>query len=826
MFLLQNNLKDIIKPSELCGLLNTPIQENKGLLLTDCPCCHNPLWVLDTGFVCYNAGCRFFAGNSVDYLAQREGGYAQAIATLLRLIPPSRLPGIGTSDEIIQKGAGEFIKVRRLYEFFLRRSHRELPDSIAGLQTISSLKMMGIDPTRLRKSIFIVEPTDLAMLLSLCNDLDDKIVFPTGSICTLFPYWSSHHEVSTLFLHYTREQNAKFVCLNPARFGFWGLADTRPDGIKFFARQNYMQAAAESCHFADLHKGYFCLGAAMDARQPNLNQWLPPQMTYIYEPGKDRMLNTWAGLSSSLQLDVIQATQDNVSSLNQRPAPWNDFLLEETIRKIRAAGVVTAECKLFLENASPNPSVRQRLIDHFKRSQEYSIASDLETNWKTVSIYQDDKLRLFENPNGYFACKSRSPLQHSISNFIFQFKHNLVFLDSVDIYHCGAMVFEGNEYPISINTKLLDSVIEIESVARRSKLDLRATENSTSHLPVMRDRALGKYLVPYFRESVSRLPIVNGVPFLGWSNDKQIFFGPHWMSKKGVIERAPYIFHPDMQVFRHYRNTVPLPGFASQAEYPTVVCDVLSQTAALLARGFMNYQIKPIPVCNNAYAKQALSSLFYLVGQTSEIQLNFNLRPSNEMQGLRGFPAVAFGYHTGQAERSVLPVFLMQEHGLMFSDPLDEGTLGRIAAFGYHIFQRIPQWLQTTGGKEYVKQRGLFYASELAEEGKQIIENVMGIDNWPKTHTPCRLLEKILRSIPYQDTEKFFSHNWSIQRIIFDYGKLNVDRVELELELRSLTDKVWMKQTSVEVDSMALMPILENFYQGMPKLTPILSAVG
>ena len=825
MFLLQNNLKDIIKPTELCGLLNVPIQSNKGLLVSECPRCHNPLWVLDTGFVCYNADCHFFAGNAVDYLAHREGGYAKALSTLFRLIPPSQLPGISTEQETVQKAAGEFIKMRRLFEFFLRRSQRDLPSSLGALQTIASLKMSGIDPTKLRKSIFIVEPQELTELLNICNDVDEKINFPTNAICTLFPYWSSHHEISTLFLHYTSERNAKYACLNPARFGFWGLADTRPDGLKFYARQNYMQAAAESCHFADIHKGYFCLAAALDARQPNLNQWMPKNMTYIYDPTQDRMLNTWSALQSTLNLDVIYATKDNLSSLHQRSSNWDSFLFEETIKRIQGDGVVTAESKLFLENANPNPQVRQRLVDHFRRVQEHAIATDLEVNWKTISIYQDDKLRLFENPHGYFACKSRSPLQHSISNFVFNFKHNLVFLDSVDIYHCGSMVFEGNEYPVSVNTKLLDSVVEIESVARRSKLS-NAIDTGNSHLPVMRDRALAKYLVPYFRESVSRLPITNGVPFLGWSNDKQIFFGPHWMTKKGVIERAPYTFHPDMQVFRHYKNSVPLQGFASLADYPTVVCDVLSQTAALLARGFMNYQIKPIPVCNNAFAKQALAALFHLVGQVSEIQLNFNLRPSNEMQGLRGFPAVAYGYHTGQAERSVLPVFLMQENGLMFSDTLSEELLGRIASFGYHIFQRIPQWMQLTNGKEYVKQRGLFYASELAEEGKQIIENVLGINNWPKTHPPCLLLEKALRAIPYQDTEKFFSHNWAIQRIIFDYAKLNVDRTELELELRSLTDKVKMNASTVEVDSLALMPILENFYQGLPKLTPILGAVG
>jgi hypothetical protein len=761
--------------------------------------------VLPTGLLCSNKDCFFRAGSIVDYMAVRTGSMRAAVELLVsqfkeQIVQLSQYQ----SSEIVPAITASAVAKRTLFEFFLRL-RLDASDNISHAQAKGFLAAQSIDYEHVKASVYPATAEDMLTLQRLAGNLGIDIVVPSGPVI-LFPYFGNHHSVAQVIA--VQGTRSHYIKLLPYRFSLFALNEGRPDSSCQLSYEFY-EAATLNSRYHSFDPAKICYGLWHNPFTRKMGV-VPKQPIYLYNSDHDaKSINVVTAFSRSCSGLLVSPDRGT-------PLPWNAFLVTEVIRRLRKAGSLTSEIRLFLDTARPALNEQTQIFSELKKFNLYTLAGEIADYMRAGPVFQADNVSLFETPEGYYITRKEGDYKTQVANFTVQLETNLTFPDSDELFHTGYLTFQGCRYPLMLENRSLDRAQDFESSARSA-----LAHQDVELMPAVSDRAGVKHAQAYLRAMTATLPRVDGLMRLGWSGRRDSFVTPTCRIRETALE-THHVFHPSVDVLKSYRTTG-LEDLGYQGRLSPGLSALVAQATALVARSFLNLPVKPIQIRNSPSARHILLEVFRGLGQKEIIRLNFNIRANNtELRGTDGYPFVAYGYTTGQIERSTLPAFILGEEGTTLEGEVSTEELNYAAIMLCRAVCATAAFMIKTQGKDYRRQQAVSNETELAREGAWLIQEVCGME-WTQSPARYQMIEQMLRTTPLEKVEEVFSHYLAGQRLYIDLRLLDtsVDPVTLELELSHMTTSFAKTRNYFSVDALSGMLILNNFYEDKAFPNPI-----
>ena len=820
------------RPLQLICDLDRPLQVLAGkTYLTPCPSCGNQMQILDSGFFCPNQGCFFRAGSPIDYLRASVPTYEEALQQFRNMYGEAvrRACGAESWESIKAEFAKQAARQRRLFNYFLKLRQRNKPEPIGMVMLHSWLCKNGIDMESCSCSAFLADKEDLHGLRRLIAECGaDDTIPDTVENVVLFPYFGNHHTIAEITVYDRASDKNYAVKIDPYRFVFSGLLEPG-EGLQVQLCHNHIDAAVLNGRYRSFQLGKICYSVLCNPEEQEIG-FMPESPVYMHKQDS----KTEKESLRKIRISMIAALAAHYPKLeiaghdfhdSPHPAPpvsWREFVVREFLALAEAEAGITAPVQTFLECARPSTAMLAEISRELRSRNLRRIAEELEAYSKAAVIFKDPKLTIHATTSGYTAIRKDS-MRSAITNFTCEFDQNLVFPDSASVYHIGRMFFDGYEYPLIISSTDLDNPKQLESAARSSEMRF-AGKKPSNLVPAVPDRKNAQHLIAHFRGSVCHLPRIEGTPFLGWDIHRRNFYGASWHVSENALESRASLMHPDLPNLGHF-SAEELPMIPVTADLPDVICDVISQAAAMMARSYLHHPVQPIKFINSPENRTVLGAIFAGLGQQSVIPMAFNGRISgSELPGLSGFPALTIGYNRSQTEKAELPVFMLLDTGCQFTETYDPDLLNRAAGVLRSVMARCAAWLLETQGKRFHRQASVLYDVAICREGEAMIREACNLPGWSTSETPYESIESALRQIPYDKVSDYFAHDLANQQVVFTFKKLKVeDEAALEKDLQEVCQKLEMLSGMAVMDAMSAIELLCNFYQSAPRLQSLRS---
>lgn len=804
-------IEQIVNPIELVHLLSDEINVSEaGQYTTICPKCESKLHILDNEFVCENSLCSFRAGSVIDYLIVKGiCNWEDSIETLDRI-----LSGKLKNSYIYKNQKTITTKLknkRKILDLFLKKILNYSNDNIKVIQFRSSLRSQGIDPDILRHSIFVLNSTETEQLKSIIENINEGKSLNLSGINIFLPYFSSYSNISHLIVLKSPEAKPDKIDVNPSRTSFFGLLQRHPKCKETHLAFTYAVASKLNSQYSRVSPGSVCMHL-MHTPTADGSPLVIPEAKYIATGVSNTDLRSVSIIQRYVpKLEVIE----NRVFLHKEPdiVSSNEFILECVIKELKNKIPIN----VILSIADLDHKGRQGLLEHLHANRYFNEAEEVRNFFKTLPIYKDEKITLFDTPNGYVIRKHNSEyFNNYVSNFTIELEKNIVFSESTDIFHAGQLLFNNEKFNVVFKQEELDKITELERVARRSII---GNGNNDINIPTIKDKAASKYLTAHFREQVSQLPRVEGVPMLGWSPRRTSFYSPYFIADKNNTRVGKKYLHPAISTLSNYTNEV---EDISKLYYdlPECIVNILNQSAAFIVRSFLSMQIRPLPFYNNSEARRLLTDIFLALGQTCLLQLNSNMR-GEEISGLRGFPFCGVGYTASQVSKSNIPGFILCDLGNKVNETFTPDIIHKAQSTLRFILKNVVKWAFNTRAENFQQINSVSRSNAYSKEGASIIIDACNLTSWPSSKTPFENLDSLLSTIGFDEVKNYFIRNINTHKLQIKNELLNkaTNISGLENELRSLSKSVSFNDTTIDVDSESMLEALNSYYH----MTPVLS---
>lgn len=788
-----------------CVLGLSPVIEQDACV-TSCPKCSSVMYIMDSGFVCSNDSCSFLAGGVVEMLAVLgHTGINRAVGEFCHVFDSAHklLDGVDL-DEV----SGILATRRKLFDFFLKRIHSiRRPMSVA--RTEAALFKMGMDIDCNRMSAYILDAEGLEELSRILARFDCTLPeIPSGASPLVVPCYYNHHTIKSIYLSFPSRPSAahKVVHLGKGPVVAWaGLLQ----GNRAAKEAKIASSVAEMLRGnADAHRlceegRHLCyiFKGSRDAIG-----WKPDKGSVLESDDIDMIVRLSELETAAESLDVTRKSGESVDS--------REFILEECFRRLSRSGSIDLEAKLALSAAKLSETERNALVANLNAARLFVAADEVKKMVKFFVIHSDDKNILYSSHEGYALGRRDGSPPTPVTNFTLDIVENIVFMDDPDVFHVANLKIGTYESEIVLRPECIDRPKELEASTRMMSRSLEA-------IPTIKDNSCGRMVSSFLRKQVSTAPRAEGIPFLGWNDQRTRIYGPSWYADResGCVNIRARL-HPFRKDMDHFSNDVRIPRVMHE-DLPDEIVGFITQYVGMLVRGFFGYPVKGVAVKNDGLHRDTLMRLAESIGQTSLVVDDAGVRNGRHDAALRGLPYCALS--TMPSKRGGMretPSFCLYDDGpVMFSTTHSDTCLEKARSTLSCAVTSVCGWLFTEDARSFTTSNSVSLQNSYAIEGAYAIGRACGVhlsgssDNYD-------LLNGVLGGMNIEAVSARLKYDPETNDATLELpDDVEIDSNKLVGELSALgVSRVRMENGIVTAEAHGLLCALEAFYGRTPKM--------
>jgi len=804
----------------VAGLGFEPVKDtNTKNYTTNCPVCHNRLFVLPHGFLCENMNCDLKAGGVVDVLRYQQNlpDYHEAVSRLLEMFPERFHSHAYLREPKIQRAvAGHLQKRRNILEFFLRIA-RHVPATKYDCDLRNHLRA-GLGEDLFTKSPYLIFPIWESMQDAWEEFLTEQGVrrlpnLNRNSRPFIIPYFTNHHTLGALLYKSRFEDDSPQIFeVEPSKYQFSGLLQAGPYTNKYHLVPSYVGLAKQNLEFSNSAPTNVALGFLYKSSEVSIN-WMPAQATYI--ENKKRGHNKWTTLLNlGRDMDLRLSNGPGLSE----DLPIVQRIVDVVYDTLLSAGFTQETLQLIdllqlYDSASEALKVKLSAAGHHELTR--GVVAHLKH--KVLDVEGEDKL--IQTEDGYM--HSRKGVDTSISNFVVEFKRSIRFYGSPDVYYDVNLVNSQYTVPMLLPHQSLHQPRQLEkSLQQFPKNLITDHERKQIPIPVMHEtsgRRVGM-LMRAFKKVCGKLPIAEGITSLGWTPDRKTFFGPSWVADEDGVRYARMVFHPGNPILSHY-DPEEAPVRKVHTQLPLDGQHMIAQIIAVIFRNFHNIPVMPVAVLREVASETLLRNMFAAIGQKTPIHFN----ESQWLRGvdLQGFPSYGTGCEYPKIKNIKQGVFMLSERGWSAVDTYSSDVYDLMGQTLRAVLHECLDWMLTGENVTFEYHRSVDPTCILSKEGKRVIERALGIE-WNIRTPTYNALDGLLSQIPFNKTHEFMKED--LNRQVFELklsDLVEVDSTDLQMELRQFVGGVVVSDSSVTANIADMRQLVATYYQDVPHVEQV-----
>lgn len=795
-------------PIELVCSMGISVKEHNNNYITQCPCCGNSLFVLTTSFVCANNSCQFKAGSVVEFIAVHDKKNMRAALETYIEITKSKTQ-YALNDEDIDNIYNFIIFQRKLFDFFLKLSHTSNPSHIATVRQTGALQRTGISCEALKSSVYVLTKNDLVTLnqILVSNGLDAYVTSDTNAAIAL-PYFKDHHTISDIVVVTRLSRTPTRIKIQPSKLSWFGLLQLHPGCRDVDLTVSYADSMIFNTENAKLHPDRICLHYIHNPTSLD-GGWVPEKATFLFNEEPDEYLSAISCLAQ-----IIPSL-----TISYKGAPRQDsktFTVSYCASVLEKEGL-SANAMLILESSRLTAEDRENIARRLHDRKQFALARKVMSMSKTQMVFFDEHNELYTSPDGYFVQKGKTGNKSYVTNFTIQVTDNIVFADSLDVFHRAKICVAGKEYVTVLRPQDIDKAQDLE-LSVRSKVD-SSDKNTT--LPTIREKSLVRVVSSYLRDQISRAPQVEGIPFLGWNGHRTRFFGPFFSFQNTESVTKTMNFHPYVDEFGCFSNHTHFDRNFSES-LPLPISKIISQAIAVVVRSYLNIPTKPIPIHNNKHGRVLIESLFEAIGQTKPLTINTNIR-QKELPGINGYPVYTTADTKNDVKNLPYPVFVLCDGGEVIDMEYAAPMLLSAGQSFRHVLYKVVEWLMRTKAKTFDQTTGVNYTDSYASEGSLVICEVCQIDKWLSSAAEFKNLESFLSKVSFDRAKDFITHDITRHVVTLDLSSRGDTDIDLLCQELSALGANYVEKSDGKItsDSLSLLTAIEHYYKKKPDVNEI-----
>ena len=756
---LSDAIESQIKPLELLERIGVRVWKENDKFTTACPVCGSKLWVQPSSFLCANNSCAMLTGSLCEVAAAytKEKSFAAGAALIQRLFAKciEMQPETTTAGFVSDYLKGVYRR-RHLVDFIHGLSAPDGPMEKASL--VSELERSGVHRDSCSNMIFSASSEEVTKLVSILNRMvpGELLMVPKNKPLLVVPYFSKSHEIVSV------------VLLDIRTVSTWRLrVDLRDFAVAFAGlwRQGPLTSAIY------LHPEV--LGAAMQNSIWNVHDPRATSIAYLF----GSLQNTDDAQETVNSLDNVCCVHNK--TLDETPAnlvrlhrifgdvdvllhPENqrvpfDIFMFNALRENMRGGRLTSTGVTLLGSFNPQGEARTRLLHRFKVAGFPGAAEQLARSLYDVEVFRSERNSLIETPDGYKIRRGNS-FPELISNFILRLKDNVSFGETILPHHTAEVCIDNATLTTIINGRLLDSPRELQE-----HIQTVAAIRGSQAVPMLRDHGQFRNVAFYLRSQVPRLPMREGVPFLGWDIHRRAFYAPGWKvtMDNGLVKK--YMpFHPDVQTLDCFTSEI-FQG-AVEGELDKELSTFIQMVVGTLIRAHSHMGLQCIEVRHDEKSLNLLAGLFKGLGQTRPLP---KIEKSNPALCLFPSWTTATMLRTPVAVTS--PYFVLSGSGRFVNRHHSSDSLDLAASVLQRMAQRVCETLLSSA--EPAKHvSSVLFSNGLVLTAHEFIKRHYEIE-MPLDIQPFAWVEKWLKLMPTQELPTLCQYNYTAQKITVDASK-------------------------------------------------------
>jgi hypothetical protein len=791
-----------------------PIRQPNGSYAHACVVCGSPATTGRYHTQCSDPACRYSVLSPLDTVAARFGGdHSKAAAFVTDQMEREAVDS--------EEAAWEATR-RRVMDFWIHKCLRHrtttqiaaqvavikdkgwfiMPDQtgmavIAG-DTISSLILLAAETGAEFPDILMRRQpaTAVAMIVQSVPHTIDRIVITTGKGSE----WS--------------------IVWNPKRVGVVGMLGMRDNRL---VTSDYREALALQRSLSDIGSPMEVSAVFIDRKAPSeKTDWKPdvaPMTTVVGNSSDVITMATFYEAFPKVEEAVLSAHLRQVSGISKTaPVRWTWMRRSYIAAAIdQGKGEITSAAAHLIEQCNPAREEIAWLIQRYRENGQLELAEDIKRHMDNRVIAKEPKYSVRETASDYLIDYGGSTT--SITNFTLQFRHNLIFRESQDVFHAGRLTYGRSSIDVVVSAQGLDNLNEMQKTLRQQLYGQHT--GLPDKLPtIFEPSTMRKHVLPYLKRQVAGLPSKEGFFSMGWTADRSMFVGPGVKITMNGREYGPVPKHPNVAQLRHFADSVDWDvGFSENL--PTAARDIVAMILASCARFFVMGVTRPICVQHSPEARHLLTAMFATMGQREIFELNPNLRDPNVNHGVRGYPFLTTGYNAAQSMGAKFGHVLLTDTGYSVSEEIEQEVAEAAGRSLQFSLLRLVEWCLGTEASGFSERPALHYNSSLLREGQWLVENVCELQPWEVSDLGLSNLEGLLSQIPVGEIPKRMAIKDGTT-LTADLAGLDWDREAVRRDLQILRSRCDGEGDELVMGAVEILPALETFYGRRPEVAVVI----
>lgn len=798
MFKLLELLEQLVRPLELAEYLGHATRHEGQHFVMSCPYCQADLWIMSDGYLCTNSACTMLAGSVIELASSKTKSFQDGLTTIWSLFHARLMHCPDFTADTFARDLAPLARQRRKLFSMLRRLHNPEDMSVQRSAILAGLQQQGIhDPYH--QMVGVLLPDEQATFLDTLREAGVETPKLPSAPLLLIPYWVRPHDLGAIVLQHPRAAWGTTIKVQDYGVALAGLQMMTPAVKTVYLHDTAVAAGVQNSKWALRDPSNLSLTYLLDT-----DPVAPPALSdVVMVHSRDTSHTMIARMQKAYpDLQVADASAQNVRSFDRH--------LFEVLQSCIRGNSLNSMGLVVLGSYNPQGEVKQSLHRQLRSAGLVGAADQVSRTLYNVEISRTERMSIHETPEGY-GCR-RLPAGHLelFSNFIVRVTSNVTFGENSSPHHKVTILLDNEQYDTVISTLLLDNPRDLQEFVQR------LASLSKSHVvPMLRDPATFRNVAYYLRGLLPRLPVEPGLPFLGWSFNRDTWYMPGRVVSMDKLQEGSFCLHPDVAALRSFTDAPDVQD-SVRPDLPVELQTYILMILGSIIRGFRKEQLQAVQIRHDGNAVRMLSGLFRGMGQSQAVP-----KIERDPTGLQQYPA--WGIAGKVMGKLKYPWFLLTTNGRSVGGPYSDSVLADAASTLRGLVLRVTEaLLAQPDPNDWTPQPFVLYGNGLAELAQKFCAEHCGVRLLADLPS-FEWVEKMLHQIPKEEVGKHVSYDFANQRVFCNLSQFtDLDLPCLEIELRQLSEHVTVHTgLRVELDAYSAFNLLESFYGSPPELPAV-----
>lgn len=795
MFKLLELLEQLVRPLELAEYLGHATRHEGLHFVMTCPYCQADLWIMTDGYLCTNSDCTMLAGSIIELAAARTKSFQDGLNEIWRLFQDRLMHCPDFTADTFARDLVPLARQRRKLFTALRHLHNPAEINMQRAGMLADLQQQGMhDPYH--QMVGILLPSEQEQFMQVLQEAGATTPKLPSVPLLVIPYWIRPHVLGAVVLQHPRGAWGATIKLQEFSMAIAGLQMLTPSVRYVYLHDTAVAAGVQNAKWALRDPSCVSLTYLLDT-DPSPP---PPLADVVMVHSRDTSHTMIARVQRAYpELKVADADIQTIRSFDQHIF----HVLGPCLRgsSLNSMGLV------ILGSYNPQGEIKQMLHKQLRHAGFVGAADQVSRTLYNVEICRTERLTIHETPEGYGQRRLPSGHLEMFSNFIVRITSNVTFGESSSPHHMASIMLDNEQYTTVIPTRLLDNPRDLQEFVQGL-----AALNRSHIVPMLRDPGAFRNVAYYLRACLPRLPVQTGLPFLGWSFNRDTWYMPGLVVGMDAPKEGSFCLHPDVAQLRAFTDS-PDTMESVRPDLPVELQTYILMILGSIIRGFRKEHLQAIQIRHDGNAVRVMGGLFRGMGQQQAVP-----KIDRDPVAMQYYPAWGIaGKVTGKLR---YPWFLLSQNGLAVGGPYTDSVLADAAATLRALVRRVTEALLAQPDPNAWKtQPFVLYGNGLATLAQQFCEEHCGVALQAELPS-FEWVERLLHQIPKEEVRRHVSYDFTSQKTFWDLTPFSkLDLPCLEIELRMLAEHVTVhKGLRVELDAYSAFNLFESFYGSIPEL--------